>query len=45
MFFMKTNDKWKPEKKKKKKDTFALLTKCGNLQQSTFHITAIRHYT
>lgn len=43
MFFMKTNDKWKPEKKKK--DTFALLTKCGNLQQSTFHTTANIHYT
>ena len=41
---MKSNDKWKPEKKKKgkkkknkrKHDTFALLTKCGNLTTEYF---------
>ena len=32
---MKINDKWKPDKKKKK-DTFALLTKCGNLTTEYF---------
>lgn len=33
---MKISDKWKPDKKKKRKDTFALLTKCGNLTTEYF---------